>query len=96
MSQASVLNFFKAVQKNKAVQKQLEVADSLSTAVKIGTEQGYNFTQDELIDFIEEIQQVEAKEIEMSEEELEAVAGGGHSLFSKLDCFSKLLSLAKC
>ena len=91
MSQASVLDFFKAVQKNKAVQKQLEVADSLSAAVKIGIDQGYNFTQDELIDFIEEIQQVEAKDIEMSEEELEAVAGGCYlkPFFSQLSYLAK-------
>ncbi|MDJ0713516.1 MAG: Nif11-like leader peptide family natural product precursor [Prochloraceae cyanobacterium] len=93
MSQASVFDFFKAVQKNKAVQKQLEVAESLNVAVKIGTEQGYNFTQDELIDFIEEIQRLEAKEVEMSEEELEIVAGGYYANNRKLPFFLNLSSL---
>ncbi|NEP00295.1 MAG: Nif11-like leader peptide family natural product precursor [Symploca sp. SIO2E9] len=79
MSQASVLELIKSSQENQALQQRLEAADSPETIMKIGVEKGYNFTEEELLSVMQEIQQVAAEEGELSEDELEAVAGGGWS-----------------
>lgn len=78
MSQENVQQFYATVQNNEQLQQQLGAAQSKEAfkekAVQLGQENGYTFTADEVDAFLNQSGQQQG---ELSEGELEAVAGGG-------------------
>jgi predicted ribosomally synthesized peptide with nif11-like leader len=80
MSKQQVVEFFQTASKDEYLAEKLKVCTSPSSILAIAAEYGYEFTEEELLQF--ERQQLEAswKEgNELSDEQLEAVAGGGHA-----------------
>ncbi|WP_066384604.1 MULTISPECIES: Nif11-like leader peptide family natural product precursor [unclassified Anabaena] len=76
MSKEALVKMFEAAKEDAALQQQLEKADGYAEAVKIGAENGFNFTEEEAQAFLAERGLIEGPEGELSEEALEAVAGG--------------------
>ncbi|MEQ8463877.1 Nif11-like leader peptide family natural product precursor [Coleofasciculus sp. E1-EBD-02] len=71
-----VLEFFKAVETDEALQEELKAADSPASVIKIAAENGYDFTELELQAAMKNhLVTPEALE-DLPEEELLAVAGG--------------------
>ena len=83
MSQEAVIEFIEAVEANPSLRQQLNSAESPEIAIAIAEEQGYQFTQAELLAVMQEKQLSFASEVELSEEQLEAVAGGKQSVETK-------------
>jgi predicted ribosomally synthesized peptide with nif11-like leader len=81
MSQANVEQFYKVVQNSQQLQEQLGAAENKESfnelAVRLGQENGYTFTAEEVDAFIN--QKSQEANAELSDQELEAVAGGGQS-----------------
>ncbi len=78
MSKQQVVEFFQTASKDEYLAEKLKVCTSPSSILAIAAEYGYEFTEEELLQF--ERKQLEAswKEgNELSDEQLEAVAGGG-------------------
>lgn len=73
----SVEQFFQGVSQDPTLQQQLQSQENregiLNKAVELGQEKGYNFT------LIEVEQWLQSRSQELSESELESVAGGKHS-----------------
>ena len=76
MSKEAIEQLFQAANEDAALQQKLESADGYAEAVKIGADNGFNFTEDEAQAFLAERGVLEGPEGELSEEALEAVAGG--------------------
>jgi predicted ribosomally synthesized peptide with nif11-like leader len=79
MSKQQVVEFFQTASKDEYLAEKLKVSTSPSSILAIAAEYGYEFTEEELLQF--ERKQLEAswnEGNELSDEQLEAVAGGGH------------------
>lgn len=78
MNKQNLQNFYTLIQNSQELQAQLGAADSsenfAETAVRIGEENGYSFTAEDVNAFIS--QQRSGANAELSEADLEAVAGG--------------------
>jgi predicted ribosomally synthesized peptide with nif11-like leader len=71
-----VLEFFKAVETDEALQEKLKAADSPASVIKIAAENGYDFTELELQAAMKNHLVTPKALEELPEEELLAVAGG--------------------
>lgn len=78
MSKEAVDSMIQTARKDAALQKKLEDAQGLAEVVQIGAEKGYQFTEDEVQAFLCEhgITIGASEQGELSEEALDAVAGG--------------------
>ena len=78
MSKEAIAQMMQAAGQDESLQHQLEQAGGLAEVVKIGAEKGYQFTESEVQAFLTEhgITFEDSEEGELSEEALEAVAGG--------------------
>ncbi|MBD2466713.1 Nif11-like leader peptide family RiPP precursor [Nostoc sp. FACHB-145] len=78
MSKQNLQNFYTLIQNSQELQAQLGAVDSpenfAETAVRLGAENGYSFSTDDVNTFINE--QRSRANAELSEADLEAVAGG--------------------
>ncbi|HEY9747739.1 MAG TPA: Nif11-like leader peptide family natural product precursor [Allocoleopsis sp.] len=89
MSQSAVIEFFQAAELDQALQAQLASADSAASIVEMAATSGYGFTESELTEIAAQAQQMENGEL--SDSELEAVAGGGWgSLFKVIPIVAPL------
>jgi predicted ribosomally synthesized peptide with nif11-like leader len=81
MSKQAVEQLLDAAAKDTALQQKLETAGGFAAAIKLGADNGYSFTEDEAKEVLQErgILTEDGAEGELSEEALEAVAGG-HTL----------------
>ncbi len=75
MSIQSVKDFYELLQSDENLQERVKAADDSATVVQIASEMGYEFTEQEL----DRAMQEALVEGELSEQELEAVAGAGKS-----------------
>ncbi len=75
MSKEALERMFLAASEDPNLRQKLENASEYTEAVSIGAENGFNFSEEEAQAFISE-QGIEVEEGELSNEELEAVAGG--------------------
>lgn len=73
MSKETVREFFKVAENDEALQEMIKAADSSMNVVQIAAEKGYEFTELELQAVM---QKTVAEDGDLSEEELDAVAGG--------------------
>lgn len=71
MSIQSVKDFYELLQSDENLQERVKAADNSATVVQIASEMGYEFTEQEL----DRAMQEALVDSELSEEELEAVAG---------------------
>jgi predicted ribosomally synthesized peptide with nif11-like leader len=78
MSKEAVDRMMQAASEDSALQQKLEAAEGFAQVVQIGAEKGYQFTEEELQSVLTErgMPSAESTEGELSEEALEAVAGG--------------------
>ncbi|NMG07824.1 Nif11-like leader peptide family natural product precursor [Brasilonema sp. UFV-L1] len=78
MSIEAVDSLIQAAGKDVALQQKLEAAQGFAEVVQIGTEKGYQFTEEEVQAFLREsgITLEGIQQEELSEEALDAVAGG--------------------
>ena len=76
MSKEAVKNLIKESQSDAQLLTQLETAEGSEAVIQIAQERGYQFTEEELILVMQEQQELASGESELSEEALEAVAGG--------------------
>lgn len=72
MSQEAVRNFFKSLETDEVLQEQVKNANNSARVIQIASEKGYEFTAQELQDYMQEA----AANEELKLEELEAAAGG--------------------
>ena len=75
MSQSAVVDFFQAAESNQSLLEQLSSANSAASIVEMAATSGYQFTESDLTSVVAQAQQME--DSELSDSELEAVAGGG-------------------
>ncbi|MCF2147142.1 Nif11-like leader peptide family RiPP precursor [Desmonostoc muscorum LEGE 12446] len=73
MSKETVRGFFKVAENDEVLQEKLKAGNSSTSIIQMANERGYQFTTEELQVFMQE---VTAADAELSEDELEAVAGG--------------------
>ena len=73
MSIESVKKFYELLQSDEILQERVKAAEDSATVVQIASEKGYEFTEQEL----DRAMQEAIFEGELSEQELEAVAGAG-------------------
>lgn len=76
MSQESVREFFQVAENDEVLQEQIKAANASANVIQIAGEKGYEFTAQELEEYMKE---AVAKE-ELNLEELEAVAGGANNI----------------
>lgn len=80
MSKENIQSFFESLQEDSKEQEQILTAPDLSTlsstTVKLGRDAGYEFTEEEFDSFLTEIDEAVQPPEELSEEDLESVAGG--------------------
>ena len=76
MSRQAVIEFIEAAEANPNLRKQLNSAEGAETVMAIAEEQGYQFTEAELLAVMQEKQLSFASDEELSEEQLESVVGG--------------------
>ena len=72
MSNQSVYSFFSQVEQDSTLKQQVQAATDEDDLLRIAQESGYNFTAEDVKNFVEK-----NESDELNEEELEAVAGGG-------------------
>ena len=70
------LNFIKEVGNNQAWKEDLESINTPADIVRYAADKGYEFSEDEVITIIEHQQELASQEGELTEDALEAVAGG--------------------
>lgn len=63
MTQQHAAEFFKAVQKDQALQAKLQCTSDPKTFVKIAADRGYSFTEDELETALEQLPEAELASI---------------------------------
>ncbi|MGK7879833.1 MAG: Nif11-like leader peptide family natural product precursor [Crocosphaera sp.] len=73
MSIQSVKEFYELLQSDETLQERIKAADDSATVVQIASEMGYEFTEQEL----DRAMQEAMFEGELSEQELESIAGTG-------------------
>jgi predicted ribosomally synthesized peptide with nif11-like leader len=82
MSQVNVKDFYLAVVQDPALKQQIIAAPDrpslVSTAVKLGKEKGYNFTEQEVEDWLTNSAN-QSRPDGLSDEDLESIAGGKSS-----------------
>lgn len=87
MSIENVEKFYEEIQKRTELSDQLKNADSLDSfielAVKLGADNGFTFTPQDVAEVLEQ----KKTEVELSSQDLEAVAGG------KGECYARTISL---
>ncbi len=76
MSKEAVIKLIESAEINPNLKKQLYNADNPEIVLKIATQKGYQFSEAELIEVMQEKQLSFASEEELSEEQLESVVGG--------------------
>jgi predicted ribosomally synthesized peptide with nif11-like leader len=76
MSKEALEQMFQAASEDPNLRQKLENASGYTEAVIIGAENGFNFTEEEAQVFVSEQGLMEVEEGELSNEDLEAVAGG--------------------
>ncbi len=76
MSRESVIKLIEAAENNPDLSKQLHSAQGPETVLDIAAKQGYQFTEAELIEVMQEKQLSFASDEALSEEQLESVVGG--------------------
>lgn len=76
MSKEAVEQMFQAANTDTALQQKLESVNGYAEAVAIGAENGFEFTEEEAQAVLSERGLIEGPEGELSDEALEAVAGG--------------------
>ncbi|MGJ5630510.1 Nif11-like leader peptide family RiPP precursor [Nostoc sp. CALU 1950] len=77
MSKQQVVEFFQAAAKDEILTEKVKFATSPSSMIVIAIEYGYEFTEDELLQFELERRQTQGVLEELSDQQMEAVAGGG-------------------
>jgi predicted ribosomally synthesized peptide with nif11-like leader len=75
MSKATVNEFFKNLESDEVLQRQVKSVNSSSEIVQIASSRGYDFNMQDLQEYMREAGENE----ELSIDELEAVAGGGNT-----------------
>jgi predicted ribosomally synthesized peptide with nif11-like leader len=75
MSKAAVIELIGAAERNPSLLKQLHSAQGPETVLTIAAERGFEFSESELFAVMQE-KQLSFASKELSNEELEAVAGG--------------------
>ncbi|QHG20500.1 Nif11-like leader peptide family natural product precursor [Nostoc sp. ATCC 53789] len=81
MSKQQVVEFFQAAAKDEVLTEKVKFATSPSSMIAIAIEYGYEFTEDELLQFELERRQTKGELEELSDQQMEAVAGGGLIVF---------------
>lgn len=78
MSKEAIAQMMQSATQDQPLQQKLEGASGLAEVVKIGGEKDYQFTEDEMQAFLSEhgVPLGDSAEGELSEEGLDAVAGG--------------------
>lgn len=76
MSKQAAIEMIKIAQTDSILKEQLENAHESQEVVKIGSEKGYEFTEEELVIVMAEQSMLSSEELELSDSELESVAGG--------------------
>lgn len=78
MSKSAIEQLFIAANDNVDLQQQLKTVNGITEAIKLGADNGYSFTEDEVKSFLTEhaMASQSGAEGELSEADLEAVAGG--------------------
>ena len=76
MSKEAFEQMFLAASEDPNLLQKLENASEYTEAVSIGAENGFNFTEEEAQAFLNEQGLMEVEQGELSDEDLEAVAGG--------------------
>jgi predicted ribosomally synthesized peptide with nif11-like leader len=93
MSRANVEGFYRFVEGNEQIQSQLKAAGDkdkfLELAVQLGQQNGYNFNAETVEEYLASLAQ-QIPDGELSEEQLEAVAGG------RAKGFTFCLTKSKC
>ncbi len=81
MASQELENFVKLVNQDPTLQEQLREAPDQEAGIKLvlqlGSEKGYSFTEADIRDFLAKAQ---AKQAELSDEELESVVAGGRGV----------------
>ena len=78
MSQASVLEFIELAKVDNTLRSQLEAVSNSAQLKEIAEDKGYNFSEKEIVSVFQEQGLLTiAEDKELSEKELEAVAGSG-------------------
>lgn len=77
MSKEAVKDFYEILKNDNILQEQVKAANSSTDVIQIATEKGYEFNELELETVMQE---TVAADGELSEETLEAVAGGGDKI----------------
>ena len=70
-------NFVKEVGNNEIWKEELEAIQTPADIVRYAADKGYEFSEEDIISVMEHQQQLASQESELSEEALEAIAGGG-------------------
>ncbi|MEM7552720.1 MAG: Nif11-like leader peptide family natural product precursor [Cyanobacteria bacterium P01_A01_bin.84] len=78
MSKSAVLELIKATESNPELLQKLQNAKGPEVVLSIASELGYEFSESELLDVMQE-KQLSFTGSELSEEQLEAVVGGKKS-----------------
>jgi predicted ribosomally synthesized peptide with nif11-like leader len=73
MSHETVRNFFQSLETDELLQEQVKNVNNSARVIQIASDKGYEFTGEELQEYMQESTANE----ELKIEELEAVAGGG-------------------
>ncbi len=76
MSREAVIELIEFAESDPNLRKQLSSAQGPETVLKIAEKKGYQFTEAELIEVMQEKQLSFASSEELSEEQLESVVGG--------------------
>jgi predicted ribosomally synthesized peptide with nif11-like leader len=75
MSHETVRNFFQSLETDELLQEQVKNANNSAKVIQIASEKGYEFTAEELQEYMQETTANE----ELKLEELEAVSGGNNN-----------------
>jgi predicted ribosomally synthesized peptide with nif11-like leader len=92
MSREAVIKLIESAENDTNLGKQLHSAQGPETVIAIAQEKGYQFTEAELIEVMQEKQLSFASDEALSEEQLEAVVGGKNSenfSTTKADSYAK-------
>ncbi len=76
MSRESVIKLIEAAENNSELRKKLYTANSPETLLNIAIKHGYQFSEAELIEIMQEKQLSFDFDEELSEEQMESVVGG--------------------
>ncbi|MEH1782274.1 MAG: Nif11-like leader peptide family natural product precursor [Nostoc sp.] len=89
MSKADISQFFQEILSDQTLQARFQEANrandregAANLAAQLGQEKGYSFTVDEARAYLEELIATPSEERELSDTQLEAVAGGRAAAFT--------------